>query len=116
MTRKEDLTDAGWQEGGHGWAMIDDVLSHGSLHPCTNPIPDALPVARSAKLPNDTKAAAGSGRPRFEAFGQRSQEIHRLARLEMAGGVVRMHLPRIESWSELQTRDEIEHSDLSHET
>ena len=76
--------------------MVDNVLTHSALHPCTKAIPDTLAMARSAKFPNKCKTAKSTSggadasglRPRCESGGQLGNIVHGLAALEVARCIV----------------------------
>ena len=73
--------------------MVDNVLTHRTLDPRPDPIPDALAMPRCPKLPKDSKRHAGPRSPVRQACRQLGQVVHGLARLEMAGRVARVHVP-----------------------
>eukprot|EP00966_Prymnesium_polylepis_P333093 7388561-Prymnesium_polylepis.1 len=87
LLRRENEA-VGGQDGGHAWPMINDILANGALHPCTDPIPDAFPVAWRTKLPHHSKAATCNGAPRLELLRQLAQEVQRLAVLEVGRRII----------------------------
>ena len=79
--------------------VVDDVLLDCVLHECqcAQPVPDALAVAGSAKLPEcaDTHGdcpRGGSSRPHGAEGKQSREEEHGLGRFEVAPSVVRVHV------------------------